>query len=102
MVVGGSTAVAASAKRIPWPEYIVDANRLFGAIAAELGGGADGSGSHKIYDRAYTIEQYIEKARQKGKIKRYIYQDPRTGEVLAYGYHRDDIKRLIDQSSKLI
>lgn len=94
--------MAANAKKILWPEYIVDANRLFAAIASELGADPKSPASHKIYDRAFTIEQYIEKARHDGKIKRYVYKDPKTGETLAYGYHRDDIRRLIDQSSKLI
>lgn len=94
--------MAANTKKIEWPEYIIDATRLYAAIANELGADPKSPSSHKIYDRAFTIEQYIEKARHDGKIKRYVYKDPKTNEALAYGYHRDDVKRLIDQSSKSI
>ena len=93
--------MAAETKKIPWPEEIIDASRLFAAIAGELGVNPSSPASHKIYDRAFTIEQYIEKARQAGKIKRYVYKDPKSGEALAWGYHRDDLKRIIDQSSKV-
>ncbi|MFI5267496.1 MAG: hypothetical protein ACHQ7M_08985, partial [Chloroflexota bacterium] len=97
----GKQAMAANTNKITWPEHIVDASKLFAAIASELGANPNSPASHRIYDRAFTIEQYVEKARQDGKIKRYVYKHPDTGEPMAYGYHRDDLKRLIDQTSKL-
>jgi hypothetical protein len=93
--------MATTNKKITWPDYIVDASKLFATIANQLGANPNSPNSHRIYDRAFTIEQYVEKARQEGKIKRYVYKHPETGETLAYGYHRDDLKRLIDQTSKL-
>ena len=93
--------MAANTKKITWPEYIIDASKLFATIAGQLGANPNSPASHRIYDRAFTIEQYIEKARRDGKIKRYVYKDPETNEAIAYGYHRDDLKRLIDQTSTL-
>ena len=83
---------------VTWPEHIVDASKLFTHIASVLGADPKSPASHRIYDRAYTLEQYVEKARKDGKLKRYIYKDPKTGEALAYGYHRDDILKLIHHS----
>ncbi|HVA25414.1 MAG TPA: hypothetical protein VMW62_13605, partial [Chloroflexota bacterium] len=75
--------MAASSNKVTWPEHIIDASKLFATIAGQLGAGSTSPASHKIYDRAFTIEQYIEKARHDGKIKRYVYKDPATGEPLA-------------------
>jgi hypothetical protein len=93
--------MAANTNNITWPEHIIDASKLFATIAGQLGANPNSPTSHRIYDRAFTIEQYIEKARKDGKIKRYVYKHPDTGEAVAYGYHRDDIARLIEQTSKL-
>jgi hypothetical protein len=91
----------APARNIPWPDNMIDASQVFMAIAKELGGDSpDPARSHRAYDRALTLEQYIEKVRADGKLKRYVYKDPKTGEPLAYGYNRDDIMRIIGQAPK--
>ncbi len=86
-------------KKIPWPDYMVDASKLFPVITRELGAKPNEAVSHRLYERAFTIEQFIEKARQDGKIKRYVYKHPDTGEPMAYGYNRDDVIRLIGLAS---
>jgi hypothetical protein len=92
---------AAPGGKIPWPDNMIDANQLYLVIAKELGAdNPDPARSHRAYDRALTLEQVVDKARQEGKIKRYVYKDPKTGEPLAYGYNRDDVLRLIGQAPK--
>ena len=84
---------------IPWPAFMVDAGKLFPIITCQLGAEPNQPVSHRLYERAYTIEQYIEKARQDGMIKRYVYKHPDTGEPMAYGYNREDVMRLIGLAS---
>ena len=92
---------AAPSGKIPWPDDKVDASHLFTFIALQLGGDhPDPARSHRAYDRAFTLEQFIEKARLSGKIKRYVYKNPQTGEPLAYAYNRDDVMRLIGEAPK--
>jgi hypothetical protein len=88
-----------TASKIPWPDYLIDASQLFALIARELGAVSDAPISPRVYDRAFTIEQYIDKARRDGKIKRYVYKHPGTGEAMAYGYSREDVVRLVNQAS---
>jgi hypothetical protein len=84
---------------VTWPDHLVDATRLFAEIAKELGATPGLPPNHRIYDRAYTIEQFIDEMRRKGKIKRYVYKDPDTGEPKAFGYDRSDIRKMIQQAS---
>ena len=79
--------------KVKWPSDMVDAERLFEILGHQVGDpsiiGQD------EFEKVVNLTAAVDRARISGRIRRYTYKDTATGEVVAYGYKREDVKRII-------
>jgi CheY-like chemotaxis protein len=85
-------ARASAAAQPRWPGEFVDEGRLW-----EILGCSDerALADPAVARRVALLEQRLEQASRKGAIKRFVARDAAAGRVVAHGYRRDDVRRLI-------